>query len=323
MARGTETEVRAYEGEVESLTSATSAGIGIRVVVDHRLGFAWAGSLDESVLAETLAEARDNARFATADEHVGLAVPDGVAGRRRSTCGTTGWPRCPRRGRSSWPWPSRPGPGPPTRGSARWTRPTTATWPSESALVSTTGIRSSTPQDVGLPVGRRHRRRGRRQPDRRRVTASAGASTGSTRTGRCDDAVDPGRPPARCHQGPVGPLDGGLRPAHGHHPAVDRVLGPVGRGGGQGPLVLRRPDRRAGRPPGPHPGRRPDRRPGLRRRGLRRRGPGLPAQRADRRRRAARLPLRHGVGLAGRGRPRPARPCAAASPARPDRAAGP
>jgi PmbA protein len=78
VARGTETEVRAYEGEVESLTSATSAGIGIRVVVDHRLGFAWAGSLDESVLGETLEEARDNAAFATADEHVGLAVPDGV-----------------------------------------------------------------------------------------------------------------------------------------------------------------------------------------------------------------------------------------------------
>jgi PmbA protein len=79
VARGDETEVRAYDGAVESLTSATSAGIGIRVIVDHKLGFAWAGSLDESVLGETLAEARDNARFATADEHVRFAVPDGVA----------------------------------------------------------------------------------------------------------------------------------------------------------------------------------------------------------------------------------------------------
>lgn len=78
VARGHETEVRAYDGEVESLTSATSAGIGIRVVVDHRLGFAWAGSLDESVLGETLAEARDNAAFATPDEHVRLPAPDGV-----------------------------------------------------------------------------------------------------------------------------------------------------------------------------------------------------------------------------------------------------
>jgi PmbA protein len=78
VARGDETEIRAYSGEVESLTSATSAGIGIRVVVDHRLGFAWAGSLDPSVLEETLAEARDNASFATPDEHVQLAVPDGT-----------------------------------------------------------------------------------------------------------------------------------------------------------------------------------------------------------------------------------------------------
>jgi PmbA protein len=79
VARGDETDIRAYAGEVESLTSATSAGIGVRVVVDHRLGFAWAGSLDEPVLEETLAEARDNASFATPDEHVTLAVPDGVA----------------------------------------------------------------------------------------------------------------------------------------------------------------------------------------------------------------------------------------------------
>lgn len=79
VARGMETEVRAYAGEVESLTSATSAGVGIRVIVDHRLGFAWAGSLEESVLSEALVEARDNARYATADEHVALASPDGVA----------------------------------------------------------------------------------------------------------------------------------------------------------------------------------------------------------------------------------------------------
>jgi PmbA protein len=78
VARGRETEVRAYDGDVESLTSATSAGIGVRVVTDHRLGFAWAGSLDEAVLGETLTEARDNARYATPDEHVQLAVPDGV-----------------------------------------------------------------------------------------------------------------------------------------------------------------------------------------------------------------------------------------------------
>jgi PmbA protein len=79
VARGEETEVRAYDGEVESLTSASSSGLGIRVITDHRLGFAWAGSLEEEVLGPTLEEARDNAAFATPDEHVRLAVPDGVA----------------------------------------------------------------------------------------------------------------------------------------------------------------------------------------------------------------------------------------------------
>lgn len=78
VARGVETDIRAYDGEVESLSSAASAGVGIRVVSGGRQGFAYAGSLDESVIEETLAEARDNVAFATPDEHVGLAEPDGV-----------------------------------------------------------------------------------------------------------------------------------------------------------------------------------------------------------------------------------------------------
>jgi PmbA protein len=79
VSRGVETDVRAYEGEVESLSSAASAGVGIRVVTGGRQGFAYAGTLEESVLRQTLADARDNATFATADEHVGLPRPDGVA----------------------------------------------------------------------------------------------------------------------------------------------------------------------------------------------------------------------------------------------------
>ena len=73
-----DTEIRAYEGEVEQLSSAEAQGVGIRVVRDQRVGFAYAGSLDDDVLAETLADARDNAGFGTVDEFVGLAEPDGV-----------------------------------------------------------------------------------------------------------------------------------------------------------------------------------------------------------------------------------------------------
>jgi PmbA protein len=78
VSRGTETDVRAYEGEVESLSSASSAGVGVRVIVDGRQGFAYAGSLDEDFITDALAEARDNAAFASPDEHVGLAEDDGV-----------------------------------------------------------------------------------------------------------------------------------------------------------------------------------------------------------------------------------------------------
>ena len=79
VVRGTDTEIKVYEGEVESLSSAQSQGIGIRVVRDGRQGFAYAGTLDESVIDETLAEARDNAGFGEVDEWFGLAEPDGVA----------------------------------------------------------------------------------------------------------------------------------------------------------------------------------------------------------------------------------------------------
>lgn len=77
VSRGSSVNVKAYDGEVESFTSATSAGAGIRVIADGRVGFAHAGSLDEDVLAETLAEARDNRSFAEPDEWAGLSEPDG------------------------------------------------------------------------------------------------------------------------------------------------------------------------------------------------------------------------------------------------------
>jgi PmbA protein len=78
VARGRDTEIVVYDGGIESLSSATSEGVGIRVVVDHRQGFAYAGSLHDHVVAETLEEARDNAGFGSPDEHLGLASPDGV-----------------------------------------------------------------------------------------------------------------------------------------------------------------------------------------------------------------------------------------------------
>ena len=78
VSRDGETSVRIYEGEIEQLISAQSEGIGVRVIRDGKVGFAYAGLLDDTVIGEVLAEARDNASFGTTDEWAGLATPDGV-----------------------------------------------------------------------------------------------------------------------------------------------------------------------------------------------------------------------------------------------------
>ncbi|MBI4933558.1 MAG: TldD/PmbA family protein [Actinobacteria bacterium] len=78
VSRDVETDIRVYGGEVEHFVSAQSEGIGIRVIKDGRTGFAYAGTLDPTAIAEVLAEARDNVAFGTPDEWAGLAEPDGV-----------------------------------------------------------------------------------------------------------------------------------------------------------------------------------------------------------------------------------------------------
>jgi PmbA protein len=78
VARYQDTSVRVYQGEVEHLTSATSEGIGVRVIREGRTGFAYAGTLDPDATVEALAEARDNGAFGTTDEFAGLAEPDGA-----------------------------------------------------------------------------------------------------------------------------------------------------------------------------------------------------------------------------------------------------
>jgi PmbA protein len=80
VARSHQTEVKVFGGEVESVSVAEVDGVGVRLIVDGRQGYAWAGSLDPEVVAETVAEARDNAGFGSPDPHFGLAGPNEVAG---------------------------------------------------------------------------------------------------------------------------------------------------------------------------------------------------------------------------------------------------
>ena len=80
VVRTQETDVEVFGGAVESLTTAGIEGVGVRVIVDHRQGYASAGSLDPDVVAETLREARDNAAFGEPDEWYALASPDDING---------------------------------------------------------------------------------------------------------------------------------------------------------------------------------------------------------------------------------------------------
>lgn len=79
MSHGGGTSVKAYDGAIESLSSAESFAVGVRVIAEGRVGFAHAGSHDPDVVADVVAEARENVRFAEPDAAEALAHADGVA----------------------------------------------------------------------------------------------------------------------------------------------------------------------------------------------------------------------------------------------------
>jgi PmbA protein len=73
----TETSVAAFQGEVERLTSASSSGVGVRVVKDGRLGYAYTADLSDGGLRECLAEARAN--LEVSGEDPGNVLPEAAA----------------------------------------------------------------------------------------------------------------------------------------------------------------------------------------------------------------------------------------------------
>lgn len=66
------TEVRARKEEVEALEFSESRGIGVRLISGGRLGYAYAADPSMEEVVEAVARARENAAFATPDEHNAL-----------------------------------------------------------------------------------------------------------------------------------------------------------------------------------------------------------------------------------------------------------
>ncbi|MDQ3981993.1 MAG: TldD/PmbA family protein [Actinomycetota bacterium] len=64
--------VKAYDGEVEAISSAEPRGAGVRLISGGRVGFAYTTDLTDEGLAAAVAQARDNASSATPDEAAGM-----------------------------------------------------------------------------------------------------------------------------------------------------------------------------------------------------------------------------------------------------------
>ncbi len=89
VAFGRETSIRVYNSSIETLESAETLGIGIRYIRDGKLGFAWSGQIPIYDLIfefgktlktakEVFDLAKENSEYATPDEFVLLASPDGI-----------------------------------------------------------------------------------------------------------------------------------------------------------------------------------------------------------------------------------------------------
>jgi PmbA protein len=75
LSRGTEFTVRVYKGEIESLVSAESRGIGLRTFREHRVGFSYTSDFEPEALDHLVDEALLNGRYNHADEANVLPEP--------------------------------------------------------------------------------------------------------------------------------------------------------------------------------------------------------------------------------------------------------
>lgn len=76
-----ESSVRVRDGEVEDLTQATSKGVGLRVLVQGRLGFTYTSEFDAARIDALVDRAIAAARIAAPDRHNGLPARAELKGR--------------------------------------------------------------------------------------------------------------------------------------------------------------------------------------------------------------------------------------------------
>jgi PmbA protein len=72
--QSTRTQVKARGGEVEAMSSAETRGVGVRVILEGRLGYAYAADPSLEEVVEALGKARANAGLSTPDE--GNVLPE-------------------------------------------------------------------------------------------------------------------------------------------------------------------------------------------------------------------------------------------------------
>jgi PmbA protein len=76
LSQGTEFTVRIYKGEIESLVSAESRGVGLRTFSGHRVGFSYTSDLETAALDALVNEALENGRYNHPDDANVLPAPE-------------------------------------------------------------------------------------------------------------------------------------------------------------------------------------------------------------------------------------------------------
>lgn len=73
-----ETSIKVNRGEVTELSQAGSGGMGVRVIDNGRMGYAYTSDLSDDAIAQTWRTARELARIATTDEFRALPEPQPI-----------------------------------------------------------------------------------------------------------------------------------------------------------------------------------------------------------------------------------------------------